>query len=263
MIEVFANRHLLLVRNLYRTELQRFPFIGAVLTGIQRGRVWVDDIAAPRTAFVCHDFGWSQLIGAPEERFLEQLQSFLFDEESFSSVKLRIFAPNHAPAFDPYCERSERQQFELKKARCDTLDEILDGCSVVEISKENGSVVSDALGLSLFDRNWPSSEAFFANSFGFAAIVDGHVVASCYSCAEMDGIHEIDILTVPSYRRFGLARHLALRFIAECHKRGFTPNWDCFTNNAGSMALSKSLGFVARSGPVPFFTYNRRFSSVN
>lgn len=262
MIEVFPNSRLLLVRNLYRNERQRFPFIGAVLSGIQRGRVWVDDSADPRAAFVCHDFGWAQLIGDPDERFLEKLQSFLFDEESFSSFKLRIFAPDHATIFDPYCEKSERQQFELTKVRCNAFYELPNGCNILEIDKENGSVISDTLGLSLFDRNWPSSEAFFANSFGFVAIVNGHAVAACYSCAEMDGIHEIDILTVPSYRRLGLARHLALLFIAECHKRGSAPNWDCFTNNTGSMMLSKSLGFVARSGPIPFFTYNRRFSSV-
>jgi hypothetical protein len=96
MQEIYSNSQFAKVRELYSLEDKKFPLIYCVLSGLQRGRVWVDDVMNIKAAFLCHDFGWAQLIGDVNNFFAEDLTKFLFEEELFSSFKLRIFPSKYS-----------------------------------------------------------------------------------------------------------------------------------------------------------------------
>jgi hypothetical protein len=258
VFEIYRNSEFHLAESLYWKEPQRFPFIGAVLNGTQRGRVWVDDPANPLAAFVCHDFGWAQLFGDLNHSFIESLTRFLFIDEEFSSPKLRIFAPSgRATLSCDGAQISERRQFRLPLNISTVITE-KSLARVVKISRENAHEVSRALNLELFSRNWPSVDAFTLGGFGFVVYVGDEPVSACYACASMGNIVEIDVATVERHRGKGFARTACEHFIIECHERKLIPNWDCFTNNLGSMALNKALGFLPLGAAVPFITFNRR-----
>jgi hypothetical protein len=257
MIEIYSNIHFAKVRELYVLEVRKFSFIYSVLNGLQRGRVWVDSVANIKAAFISHDFGWSQLIGDVNNFFAEDLIKFLFVDELFSSFKLRIFSSNHSELFSSFCEISERQQFHLKCISSESQLPNTGSYKIVPITLANASFLNEVLGLDLFQRNWPSEEMFYRNSFGCFATLNGMPVSVCYSCATMDKIQEIDVLTSKDHQGRGLAKAVSAEFIRMCLGKNQLPGWDCFTNNIGSMRLNQVLGFIPVDSPYKFFTYNR------
>lgn len=258
MIEVYTNKHRAKIEKLYLNQTFQFPFIHSTICGLQNGRIWTDHLENPTSAFICHDFGWSQIIGF-NDSFICDLKRFIFEEESFSSFKIRAFCPEpkHISFFRKESQEAERQQFRLLKLN--NLNDLPGGFTIKQVDKSNSEHISVRLGLDFFARNWPSRASFDSCSFGFAIFnKNNEVVSVCYSCACLYDIHEIDIFTHEEYRGRGLAKIVCSHFIDFCLNHSLIPNWDCFTNNAGSMALAKRLGFTSHSDPYPFFTYNRK-----
>jgi RimJ/RimL family protein N-acetyltransferase len=81
--------------------------------------------------------------------------------------------------------------------------------------------------------------------------------AICYAAAVAQGQVEIDVLTAAAYRRSGLGKQVVRAFSKNCTAHGLQPVWDCFTNNAGSMALCRASGFKANQRPYAFYTFNK------
>ncbi len=78
--------------------------------------------------------------------------------------------------------------------------------------------------------------------------------AICYAAALSNNYAEIDIITHADFRQKGYGKLIATIFMAECYKKGISSLWDCFTNNAGSMNLCKSLGFKSSLPAYKFLT---------
>jgi len=234
----------------------RYPFIAAVLIGQQKGDVFADEQQSPSSFFVEHSFGWSQIFGEDDPDFLKELYDYIFVNQEFSAVKIRAFSPEHSGFFKKESEEAERCQFRLNEQT--VRPEVSgDEISIIEITMDNSEEINEVFGLDLFGRNWPNRSAFHKHSFGHVVTVAGHYASICYACAVADGTAEIDVFTSPDYRHRGLGVMACNAFINACHKRKVSPNWDCFTNNAGSMHLAQSLGFIAYRDPHPFYTFNR------
>ena len=256
MVEIFTNIERARILQLYELESFQFPYIHCVLTGIQNGRLFANDRDHPSSALICHDFGWSQIIGDMDKAFESDLANFIFNQEAFSCYKVRAFSPRHAEFYRTFADEAERCQFRL--TAFDPAPKAPDNFLVKQIKPNNSKLLSNSFGLDLYFRNWPSKNAFHINSFGFYVEHENQPVSVCYSCATNNNIIEIDVFTDPDFRGSGLAKLVCSTFIEECLKNNLTPNWDCFTNNKGSMNLALSLGFSIYSGPYLFYTYNRR-----
>ena len=123
MIEVFLNEDKIRVKELYDKETYQFPIIYSVIDGIQSGKIFVDNIDKPETAFVLHTFGWSQIFGARNTDFLKILNNFLFVEEKFQSIKIRNYSPHHENFFkNTSSEPSERCKFRIKEIKKKKID---------------------------------------------------------------------------------------------------------------------------------------------
>lgn len=114
--------------------------------------------------------------------------------------------------------------------------------------------VAPPLKLSSFDRdaflqkpfshsaNYASFEEF--QRFGSGAVVrDGDLIVSAASSyLSFENEVELDISTLPAYRRKGLGLAVAAAMLLEADEKGQTVHWDA--QNLSSKALAEKLGYV-------------------
>ncbi len=250
------------IYRLYLTNEFFFPLIAAVLLDEQDGVVYVNDLTAPSQAYVEHAFGFAQVFGGTVESFEQELERYLLVDKCFNPSKIRLYAP-YLPEFLalPKHEslRSYRQRFTI------SAEGFSYGPRISYEPEKNVHLCGiDATNISLVDnkfgvvrRFWRGPSDFIQSSNAVVVFYEGEPASICYSAAEADHRVEIDVLTLPAYRKLGLARVAVVAFVNRCLGLTLRPLWDCFTNNPGSMNLCKSVGFVASKAPYPFFTINR------
>lgn len=251
-----------LAHDAYRRHEAYFPLIGAVLLDQQDGFVLADDSLSPRRFYVEHTFGFAQVFGCADAEFDEELRQYLVIEKSFAASKVRLYTPIE-PAFIRRPEfahaRSERQRFILDPGRMESagdMDALGDpGVEIKSVQAGDLGVIEERFGI--VRRFWRSDSDFIASAYAVVALVSGSPASICYAAAVADGLAEIDVLTLEEHRRIGLGKRIVHVFSQYCLRQGLKPVWDCFTNNAGSMALCKSCGFEPLRAAYPFYTLNK------
>lgn len=246
----------------YRRHEAYFPLIGAVLLDQQDGLVLADDSLSPRRFYVEHAFGFAQVFGCDDAEFDEALRQYLLVEKSFAASKVRLYTPIEpaflrGPEFDH--ERAERQRFILDPKRMESSGDLsVLGDTRIEIkSVQVGDLAAIEERFGVVRRFWRSDSDFIASAHAVVAWVSGEPASICYAAAVAGGLAEIDVLTLQEHRRIGLGKRVVHVFSQHCLSQGLQPVWDCFTNNAGSMALCKSCGFDPLRAAYPFYTLNK------
>ncbi len=240
----------------YRSHEARFPLMAAVLSRIQDGKVFFDKSVGAKQYFVQHSFGFSQVFGKSNPEFEMALQRYLSVGEPASDTKVRLYTPS-LPAFlctSQYDRlRSERQRFIW-----DSSEPLVNQSEALELTGANSHNVGEIdKGFGVVRRFWRSSQDFIDRSIAAVAWKKGVPVAICYAAASAEGHAEIDVITLPESRNQGIGKVVVGEFIRNCRRQGVIPVWDCFTNNAASMALCRGSGFIPASAPYPFFTFTR------
>lgn len=93
-----------------------------------------------------------------------------------------------------------------------------------------------------FIENFPSIRTFLDAGIGYAVFDRGEMVAGATSFAVYDDTIEIEVDTLPRYRRRGLATIASARLIGYCLDHGLAPHWDAA--NEASSRLAAKLGFT-------------------
>jgi GNAT superfamily N-acetyltransferase len=244
----------------YRANEHFFPLVGAVLLGTQDGHVYANDGSVPTQVYVEHAFGFSQLIGSRVAEFERQLETYLLTIKAFRPQKIRLYTP-HLPEFLASMNSlmAQRQRFVIRPDSEKYLDAsaqpLAKDVSATVVDVQNIEVIDEVFGIS--DRFWRGSSDFLRHANAVLVSYNAKPAAICYAAAEADRRVEIDVMTLPEYRNLGLGRVAVVKFLTRCFDLSLTPLWDCFTNNAGSMTLSASVGFIPRQAPYPFFTIPR------
>lgn len=250
------------VFRLYQTNDYFFPLIAAVLLNEQDGVVYVNDHDFPSQAYVEHVFGFAQVFGETVESFEQELEHYLLVDKYFNPDKIRLYAP-YLPEFFALSKyeslRSYRQRFTI------SAEDFYNGQGISNGLKNNLNLCCvNVNNISLIDykfgvvrRFWRSSADFIQRSNAVVVFYAGEPASICYSAAEANHCVEIDVLTLLEYRNLGLGKLAVINFINRCFSLSLLPLWDCFTNNAGSMMLGKSVGFIASKFSYPFFTINK------
>ncbi|STX39946.1 GNAT family N-acetyltransferase [Legionella feeleii] len=239
-----------------------YPLIASVLLNEQNGKVYVDHSEKPSQIYVEHAFGFAQVFGDPNALFEQQLEHYLLREKRFRPDKIRLYTP-YLPPFitSPHYEslRSYRQRFilneELFHAQCLTPNKVDPNLRYYEVTPMNAPKICEIFGIT--SRFWRNTKDFALKSYAVVAFHKEKPASICYAAAVANKHLEIDVLTLPEYRKQGLAKSAAIHFIQRCFASSLSPLWDCFTNNQGSMNLCQSLGFTALHAPYPFFTINK------
>jgi hypothetical protein len=247
---------------IYLKNSEYFPLIAAVLSNAQDGVVYADREDSPTQVYVEHAFGFAQIFGKPVQVFEQALQRYLLVDKAFSCSKVRLYA-HYCPRFLAVSEcdglRSWRQHFQLDTSRAETIHHVTElpvtGLTLVFADANHVNLIEDAFGV--VGRFWRTRDDFTRQSNVVLALVEGQPAALCYAAAVAGGRAEIDVLTLPAYRHQGLSKAVVHLFNRRCLEQNVLPLWDCFTNNAASMALCQSSGFVPLGDPYSFFTINR------
>ena len=137
----------------------------------------------------------------------------------------------------------------------ETLKELAKGVTLVNVDAGHLDLIDRQFGV--MGRFWRTPGDFVRKSNAVLALVDGQPGALCYAAAVAGCKAEIDVMTLPAYRRLGMAKAVVRLFNQRCLTQNVRPLWDCFTNNTASMALGQSAGFVSLGAAYPLFTISR------
>lgn len=243
----------------YLRQNSIFPLIASVLCNEQDGVVYVDDLVAPSQVYVEHIFGFAQIFGQVSRHFEESLAHYFLKDKSFFAPKIRLYTP-HLPEFLISCKhdvlRSFRQRFIFSPERVN--NQTISYRKDLEVMCINTSNMMKIV--SQFDfitRFWRNVMDFALKSQAIVVSYRKAPASICYAAARADDFLEIDVFTLPQYRHLGLAKCAVEHFIKRAFHLSLHPLWDCYINNEASMALCKSVGFVALSEPYPFYTINK------
>ena len=239
-----------------------FPLVAAVLSGAQAGVAFGDDPDKPSQVYAEHHFGFSQVFGPSHAGFEADLERYLLDEKAFGIPKVRLYAPTLLP----FQKREEMKRVESWRQRFfldqQAYAEVRAKLSLDHTSWQSTRVKASDLSdieeqFGLLGRFWPDAGSFEEHAHAHLLRCDGKAAAICYAAALENAKAEIDVLTLPEYRGKGYAIRVVADFVDECLALGIEPLWDCFTNNAGSMALRARMGFLQCGQLYPFYTLVR------
>lgn len=227
----------------------------AICQGINPGRVFVDRLEEPRTAFIWSPVGYYFLAGQPGAAVdMAALRHVLIDtfvpaSRAGGETGLILIPSSpewkaYLPVLLPNREVIEiyRRPFDLDTARfaalADGLGEIPPGLSLQPVDARTAGEAGVL-------ASWASLDDFFEHGVGYALLADDETASVCLSVYASRQRVEIDVHTAEAQRRKGYALWCAAALVKECQRRGLQPNWECFWDNEPSARLAARLGFRA------------------
>ena len=206
-------------------------------------RVFVTDPDAPRSALVYSSVDGIFLEGEPDRELVEYWEfgdeSVVPQNEGWEKL-IRECYPEAVPTTRYAIHRC--RDFDREKLQS-FVDALPEGYEIRRIDSEIYDLIlsADDDDLEYLIGDFETKEAFLEKGRGFVVLKDGSVVAGasseyCYRC----GI-EVEIDTVRSERRKGLATAVGAKLILSCMDDGLEPVWDAA--NLISVHLAEKLGY--------------------
>lgn len=241
--------------------------INAILSGTNRGEVYVDDPEQPRTALIDQTGIISFLVGDPANpAFLDDFDRFLDQQlgpdtlascggDTFIAV-LHNAAWQQAlePVLTPRePEADEECYFTLgSEVQMPSLRRLPAGFAVRRI---DAALAANQDIAECLLESWLGTEAFLTDGIGHAVMDGERAVSLAFSCTAWNGRQEINLLTFDDDDQGrGFATHACTAWLAEALHAGVTPHWTAMASNAASLHLAHKLGFVeiARRPTIEF-----------
>jgi len=258
------------VRHLFK-ELDYNLIISAVIEGTSPGRIYVDDVVAPETIFLCSVEGYYLSGHVDNDSFNKALNRFIF-EKFFAGDTVRkdetdISIGFHPDSWENKMEVIFRPRTPLKALRrhyvcrelkaVDWKSQVPKGFSIHRADKkllETPGLVIPNHVTDWMNTNWGSIRDFLQKGLGFCMLHDKNVVSwSIADCTSGDAC-EIGIHTHPKYRRRGLATLTAAATVDYCLSSGFTSvGWHCDEYNLGSIGVAEKVGFELERNYLQYF----------
>lgn len=250
----------------YDENIIRFPLINAILSCKQSGTIFAMDSSS---FFIQHKAGFSLLMTDHLSEVKEEII------ELFTAADIPTYFHLYNPPFwivDLLIQRNDmfniriRNRIQLRSntsslsPRKSEKSRSMSDFTIEVIDETNFSKLFD-LGLNIGDKFWDSKEHFLGNGFGVCLLsTTGKPIASCYSAALVNNVAEIDIKTSADNLNSGFGQIAANEFLRLASRSGVIANWDCFTDNLGSLKIAKNAGLeeIFRYQFVSVFNKNAR-----
>jgi RimJ/RimL family protein N-acetyltransferase len=226
-----------------------------VLEGKQTGRVWVDQIAHPRSTVLKLDFYY--LTSTPDAaEFPADTVKWLRDEVLNRQEYTGIWS--FSKPWDAALQTS-LQAYEVGRYVRSTFD--FDAQRYRErhtgwqkrvpagfaVQRLNAQTTLQADGTAAI---WGSVENFLEHGFGFCMLDESQkderlaFAANAQTVFVGDCHAETGVETREAYRRKGLATAVCCAYIDVCLEKGIYPEWGCEANNKPSARLARTLGYT-------------------
>lgn len=230
------------------------PVIFAVIEGNVDGRIYVDNIESPKTAFVM----------LFDTLFFSGQKNLKFCQEAFDLLTTEIFPTMNEDYFDCYClsdalrEEIERIFSSKITGRPVRKTWVLNEKAFQQYSNWRDRL-PDGFNMEIIDekfiRKYNCDKDFWnptSKRFGYSLVHDEKIVCECAACFVGGGQAEISVDTSEQYRNKGFATITCAAFIELCISTGIVPNWTCWDFRTASIALAKKLGFVENTNDIVF-----------
>jgi RimJ/RimL family protein N-acetyltransferase len=244
--------------------------VDAIIEGNRPGKIYVDNMADPKTAFAWAKSSEYALVGSHKndafnlslqrliaEKITQETKkhnitfSVLFYYPDIWNEKIDTVLRNFA------ARKSFRWRFTFRKLKVSWKDRIPSGYNIERIDKK----LLKAASLRNVDRindlivfKWGSIDDFLREGFGFYLVNENNIVSWCISGNNCKNKCEITIGTHEKTRNRGFATLVASAFAEYCVSEDITPSWHCGIENLSSIAVAEKVGFQ-KSLTYPVFTW--------
>ncbi len=234
----------------------------AVVDGTSPGRLYVDHVEDPRTAFMCTVEGYYLAGDSNDDEFSTSLNQLIF-QRLFAGDTVRQGETDVAIGYHPAAWKDKmriifRGRIPLKAARrhyiCDqlTLDHwrhmVPTGFHVRRLDEKllrTSGLAVPAHARYWMKTNWGSISNFMKKGFGFCTMHDKNVVSWSLADCVSGKACEIGIHTREEFRRQGLATLTAAATVDYALSTGFRQvGWHCDEYNVGSIGVAEAVGFT-------------------
>ena len=210
------------------------------------GRAWTDDLEHPSSAqIIVGDFCF--FTGVPNRELADNIHVdspsgllLLIPESSGWDDLIEETYPESFERFMRYTIKKEPEAFH-KEMLSGNIAKLPSGYSLHKIDEAIYSRLLKMEQLRDLCSVFGSYEAYERHGLGFVIMCEDAVVSGASSYTVYDKGIEIEVDTLPEYRRKGLALICASRLILECLERGLYPSWDAM--NKESVMLAERLGY--------------------
>ena len=225
----------------------------SILEGIQKGEIFVDDDEIPTVALIWHYCGFANILGAYDERFIEETMKMMQDPPEGHSGRMALQTENDCRLKEmilktPKVVGYERFIFEFTREKYIVTQ--TQGTGLKEITADNYELMK---GRIVPTFSWENKEEFIKNGFGYCLIRDGQMLACAFASGISKDYVDIGVETAEECRGKGYGKIVSAAMVKETLRRGKIPVWDCDTRNEASMKLACSVGFEI-AGTHPWYT---------
>jgi RimJ/RimL family protein N-acetyltransferase len=246
--------------------------VESILAGLTPGRMFVDDVIAPRTAvawfqrrlFLAGE--WTQT--AVNHALHHLITTVYYPELAAIGPRWTAFTLVYTPGWQDVMDvvlagkhplAGQRLCYHLHPAGQDWQPSLppgfalrpVDAALLADAAIQNLDYVTDEM---VSER--PSVPDFLAKSFGACIVHQGQIVGWCMSEYNVGSRCELGIETDDAYQRRGLARATATAVIREAVARGLTEiGWICEADNLPSIATAEHLGFELHQADPTFYAF--------
>jgi RimJ/RimL family protein N-acetyltransferase len=236
--------------------------IRAAIQGRNPGRIFVDNAAHPRTAFALTVEGYLLTGEYDNPATLEALRVFLkkqiFTGKVFvngpESLSLAVYPeawetrlPDLIPTHE--MEKLERYHYLCRELAFDWRAALPAGYTVRRVDRDllraDDIIIPEAIAeWTTIEDMWGTVDNFLTNGIGFCVLHENQIVAQCMADCIADEQIDIGIITIPGYRRKGLASIVTAVTVEHCLAHGLkTVGWHCNAQNVGSWKTAEKVGF--------------------
>jgi RimJ/RimL family protein N-acetyltransferase len=228
----------------------------AVLARHRQGKILVDDLQTPQSAFVWSPAVWCFLAGKPDNKaFNESIRDALFNQgvtenevfiwlcicasEAWQTA-LGVIAHPRQPV------PSSRLYYRCEALQINGRDYLPEGFTAQPINADLRGRTDITLPEDVV--NWMaeigSPAEFYAHSFGFVALHGRDVVAWCFADGIAGDRTELGVHTQEDFRRRGLATALTALAVEHAFSLGLKEvSWQCDAKNVASICVAERVGF--------------------
>ena len=263
MILLPADRYYLLEEIVKTVQINNL-FARSVIEKHVTGRIYVDNITEPRTAYVIHPYGMALLFGDYQNvDFNCRFKSYALNIDNsrnkhewvqtypreWDNVLKELFGKHIIKSSENtdnktcgVIELNTRVNFIFNREKYLQPDRaVLSGNDM--IVETNALYFEQMQGSVIPLRFWNSARDFIQKGKGFTLLHNGEIASTAYSSFVHEEMFEIGIETVEKYRGFGYAELTCRKLIDYCLERKLIPVWACRYENKASYNLALKLGF--------------------
>ncbi len=248
-------------------------YVTAVLQQTSPGRVYVDNLAAPRSGFAV-SLDCAYLVGDPDNAAFNQALKLELAETLLAGNRVNPADPElviclDSPDWEPALADilgdwrwppiwGSNHHYRFAQPRLDWRAALPAGYTIARLDAQLLAAQGAQLPQTITDSiriGWQSQENFLNNGFGFVALQGKDIVCWCLADVTVGDACEIGIQTASAHRRRGLATAVVAATVEYCQQAGFNfISWHCGTDNPGSIGTAVNAGF-ALERPYNFYIF--------